>query len=101
MPSTRALAALIALPLVTACGIEHGTITGKQHVAAHTEQIPTQVTRTECSGRTCQTVVTGYRDRPEYHPACWRLSLRDASGNSGAVCVSRAEYDKSRVGGQR
>jgi hypothetical protein len=31
-------------------------------------------------------------------PACWRLVVRDSDGNTAEPCVSREEYDRTRLG---
>ena len=31
-------------------------------------------------------------------PGCWRLVVRDSDGDTSEPCVSRAEYDRTRVG---
>jgi hypothetical protein len=31
-------------------------------------------------------------------PGCWRLVVRDNDGDTSEPCVSRAEYDRTRVG---
>jgi hypothetical protein len=31
-------------------------------------------------------------------PACWRLVVRDSDGNTAQPCVSREEYDRTRLG---
>lgn len=99
-----ATTAAVLLPL-TACGIEHGTVTGKEYIAAYTDWDPIPITRTRCSGSgkqsSCQTVTVGYRSVPEYHPACWELQLRNAHGDTGEVCVSHSEYATTKTGDQR
>ena len=31
-------------------------------------------------------------------PVCWRLVVRDSDGNTAQPCVSREEYDRTRLG---
>ena len=31
-------------------------------------------------------------------PKCWRLVVRDSAGNTSEPCVSREEYDRTRLG---
>jgi hypothetical protein len=31
-------------------------------------------------------------------PKCWRLVVRDSDGNTSEPCVSREEYDRTRLG---
>jgi hypothetical protein len=31
-------------------------------------------------------------------PVCWRLVVRDRDGNTAKPCVSREEYDRTRLG---
>jgi hypothetical protein len=31
-------------------------------------------------------------------PVCWRLVIRDSDGNTAQPCVSREEYDRTRLG---
>jgi hypothetical protein len=31
-------------------------------------------------------------------PECWRLVIRDSDGNTFEACVSREDYDRSRLG---
>lgn len=100
-----AAAVAVLLPLAAACGVEHGTVIGKEYIAAHTDWTPVPITRAQCSEvgheSICRTFTVGYRNVPEYHPACWELHLRDKHGDTGEVCTSRSTYDKTTVGDQR
>jgi hypothetical protein len=101
MRHSRVLPALMlaaALPLAAACGVEHGTVTGKDYLPPYTTFLP--LYRTQCSGtgttRTCRSVPSGVY--PVEHPDCWQLSLRADDGSTGTTCVSRADYAATGIG---
>jgi hypothetical protein len=81
-------AAVIAL---VACGDgSAGTVVAKAHEGAH--------------DRACQAsgIVTAPLSVPVSEvcsvPECWRLVIRAGDGDTFDACVSREEYDRSRLG---
>jgi hypothetical protein len=110
----RALAALgaaltAAALTLTACGTNpdvHGTVTAKEHDAAHTswrteaktKRVCTTSTRrtgkTTSTSRSCRSVPDGTRRVSHHEPECWELKLD--SGDE--VCVSAEKWTATAVG---
>jgi hypothetical protein len=99
-----ATAALMGALTLTACGssLDHGTITGKKYVPEKhwTYEQPIYMTHCYSTGKTtsCYQSLTGFMPIPETDPECWRLSLRDGK-ETGHVCVSKAAWEKAKIGG--
>jgi hypothetical protein len=80
-------AGVIAL---AACGGVEGTVVAKTHQGSY--------------DRACQAsgIVTAPLTVPVSEvcsvPECWRLVLRNSDGDTVDACVSREEYDRSRLG---
>ncbi|MFJ8640016.1 hypothetical protein [Streptomyces sp. NPDC093610] len=107
--SVRRMAALTAIPvavlLLAACGRDevHGTITEKEHKAAHTTWSSKPVTKRQCttsrkdgrSKKSCRTVKTGSKRVPHREPECWQIELND---DEHELCISKSRWNKVRVG---
>ena len=77
--------------VLVACGAgSEGTVVAKDHEATH--------------DRACRAsgIVTAPLSVPVSEvcsvPECWRLVIRGSDGNTFEACVSREEYDRSRLG---
>ncbi|MFF1701228.1 hypothetical protein [Streptomyces sp. NPDC058252] len=100
-----ASAAIVGALALTACGsdVSHGTITGKQHVRAHTYTYMEPIYTTQCTGsgasQVCYSTISMYLPVTETDPECWRLDLRDGK-KTGHVCVSKTAWEKAKKGEQ-
>lgn len=100
--------AAAGLLLISGCGPAqpHGTVTGKEHEAAHTTWHTVPKTKRVCTrssrrvgkststSRSCRTVPDGTRRVADVKPECWELDL--STGDE--VCVSEHTWRTTRVG---
>lgn len=95
-----------AVALTAACSeVTHGTITSKQYVPEYhwiyEQPIHSEHCYSSYKGSTsCSSYITGYIPIPMTDPACWKLNLKNSSGDTGHVCVDQKSWDKAKVGGQ-
>ena len=118
--ATATSAAVLAL---AACGadVKHGTIIAKQYDPAKTNvyfqpvygqrcvtrpvTVRTKVgsvytTRTS-TVRSCSSYVTGHIPVYNHQDACYQLTLKNSSGDTGTVCVSKDAWDSAKTDGSQ
>lgn len=119
MNKTVVLAAAVSASvlMLTACSnVTHGTITSKVYDPPQTSVYFQPVYSQKCttryytvrtssgsrqaSSRSCSSYVSGHVPVMEHSDACYRLNLKNSSGDTGSVCVPETAWNTARVGGQ-
>lgn len=110
------VACAVALGALAACSdpAVHGTVTGKTYIPAATtmqmepyygQRCTMEIVVVVVNGTdedededVCNQVVLGERLTPVTTPDCWQVTVTGKQG--GSVCVTQAQYDAAKLGGQ-
>lgn len=117
-----AAAVVAAVASLAACGadVKHGTITSKEFEPAQTSVYFQPVYGQKCvtrpvtvrvkvgsiytyrstTTRSCASYVSGHVPVYSHEDACYKLDLKNSSGDTGSVCVDKDAWNNAKVGGQ-
>lgn len=108
----RLLLIPLAALVLTACGVNDGTVYDKEYIAAYDEQYQEPVYRQDCGMKygfnpatgkysyfhSCDSVFSHFETRTRHHKACPKIRIRNDEGDTGSMCVSKHRFDKLDVG---
>lgn len=93
--ATLAILAIATTASLSACSsVEHGTVTGKEHVSSFTYY------QNQCFAYSSKGLCTMDVPIPVTQPDMWDLDLRDSQGHTGTISVSQQTFERISVGDQ-